>query len=228
MTILVKWQSNPQNFWDNISSLPPWWNGLSSASCEPLLQSRVGKLQRPPLPHLSRITLTWEHRMGAPGLPAPWRWMLALREPAGSWIAHTAPCLQKLRSALNVGLMSLYLVKGSLLRSNDFPGYHSGNSAATPEIGSCPEPLTAWWALQTLPTLKAGERSHPCSPCPEKIQKLTWPLRLQWFLQLGVCQHPPQTQLSSESNLRKLLPSEELAVQAGASVLLERRAMFER
>ena len=153
----------------------------------------------------SRESTEWEPQGSQPheGECWPWESLQAVELHTQRLVCRSFWVLWK-----RLGLMSLYLVKGSLLRSNDFPGYHSGNSAATPEIGSCPVPLTAWWALKTLPTIRAGERSHPCNPCSEKIQKLTWPLRLQLFLQLGVCQHPPQTQLSSESNLRKLLPSE--------------------
>ena len=105
---------------------------------------------------------------GSPRAPSP------MQVNAGPWESlqtaelHTQRLVCKSFWVLwkRLGLVSLCIVKGSLLRSNDFPDYHWVNSAATPEIESCPVLLTAWWALKTLGNPLGRRKKSPMQSSP--------------------------------------------------------------
>ena len=163
--------STPHTFWDYISSAPILDEMVYSwLHVSPFSKAGLANFSYHPLPYLSLITLIWEHGMRALGLPAP------MKVNAGPWESLQAAKLHTQHRACNsfwvlwkhLGLMTPLFCKRIIAEVKWLAPVSLGNSAAAPEIESCPAFLTAWQELKTLPTFGAGERSYPWSPCPRK------------------------------------------------------------
>lgn len=98
-----------------------------------------------------------------------WRWMLGPKRAALAAKLHTQHLACKSFWVLwkHSSLMMPLFCKSIIVEVKWLAPLSLSNSAATPEIESCPVLLTALQDLKTLQTLGAGEGGHPWSPCPQ-------------------------------------------------------------